>query len=100
MNEGQEPSCELVVACRNSSKLFELLEETFYKMAFFIQQPIARPRIERVCLWGNAIVRALRLNKLTKLDSSIGFISQNTTSSHLNVAENLGCYGAVMDVPS
>ena len=53
MNSGEESFGELVVACGDSSKVLEFVEEALDQVAFAIEGVIAGPRGFAIGLWGN-----------------------------------------------
>ena len=53
MNSGQEISGEFVVACGDSSKMLESVEEAFDQVPFAVQREIARPRDLAIGFWGD-----------------------------------------------
>jgi hypothetical protein len=53
MDSGEKISRELVVACRDGTKVLEFVEEALDKVAFAIECEVAIPRRFAVGFWGN-----------------------------------------------
>ncbi len=87
VNERQERGIELVIAGKDSSEPFELLEKALDQMAFLVSMPVHRPRITAVVLWWNSISCTLGSNVLKDHSGTICLVSKNIASLGVNFLE-------------
>lgn len=97
MNSCEEISGEFVVACGDSAKVLELIEEALDKVAFAVEREVAVPRGLAIGFWGDD--RA-NLPPIESLDQRIGVVSfVPDQSPRIDVFDQWLCASQIMRLP-
>ena len=87
INESQERGIELIIACKDSTKPLEFLEETLYQMTLLVNVPIDRPWVSDRILWWDRISSVLGRNILPNGLGPISFITQDIATFNIDLTE-------------
>ncbi len=87
INESQERGIELIIACKDSTKPLEFLEETLHQMTLLVNVPIDKPWVSDRILWWDRISNVLGRNIFPNSLSPISFITQDIAAFNIDLTE-------------
>ena len=75
MNESGETTSKLAVSCGNAAELLEFLKETLHQMTFFVEKPVAFPRMLFIEFGWDAVGSVIAGNVIADRLCAVGLVS-------------------------
>ena len=100
MDKSKKGHGELIIACSDPAKNFELIEEKLDQVAFLISVEIAKPRLDHIAFGRDRIRCSLLCDVGANGFCSICFIAQNVAAGNIYFRKQINGGTGIKDVPA